>query len=89
MAKQKRLKCSKCDRRFSMPAHLARHVNSAHGSGKRKAGRPPKGRKAGRRPGRAIGKGTANLHLAGLTLTELCHVIDMARAEAKRRLEQF
>jgi hypothetical protein len=26
---------------------------------------------------------------AKLTLTQLCYVIDIARAEAKRRLEQF
>ena len=34
MAKQKRIKCPKCDRRFSMPAHLARHLGTTH---KRKA----------------------------------------------------
>lgn len=87
MAKQKRLKCSKCDRRFSMPAHLARHESTAHRSGKRKVGRPRKVRKPGRRSGRAARRGTASLNLAGLSLTELCQIIDVARAEAKRRLE--
>lgn len=32
-------KCSKCDRTFSMAAHLARHTNTIHGGGSRKAGR--------------------------------------------------
>ena len=30
MAKQKTIKCPKCDRKFSMAAHLGRHVKSAH-----------------------------------------------------------
>lgn len=38
-------KCLKCDRTFSMPAHLARHTNTMHGV--KKAGRPA-GRKARR-----------------------------------------
>jgi len=29
-------KCSRCDRTFSMPAHLARHRNTIHGMGARK-----------------------------------------------------
>ncbi len=45
MAKRRTLKCSKCDRRFSMAAHLARHMNTIHkkkraASAKRKPGRP-------------------------------------------------
>jgi hypothetical protein len=35
MAKKKMLKCSKCNRRFSMPAHLARHQKTIHGIGGR------------------------------------------------------
>jgi uncharacterized C2H2 Zn-finger protein len=88
MAKQKRLKCSKCDRRFSMPAHLARHVNSAHGSPKKKAGRPRNGRR-GRRPATVPNLIVHGFDHAKLSLTQLCHVIDIACAEAKRRLEQF
>jgi hypothetical protein len=89
MAKQKRLKCSMCDRRFSMPAHLARHMNTAHGSGKPKVGAARKGRKAGRRRQRATGVPTTGLDFAGLSLAQLCGLIDLARAEAKRRLDQF
>lgn len=66
----KKLKCSKCDRSFSMPAHLARHLSAIHGKKtkakvakkrgpkvKRKVGRP-KGvakKKAGRPKGRGVG----------------------------------
>ena len=32
MAKRRRFKCGKCDRLFSMAAHLARHVNMTHAS---------------------------------------------------------
>ncbi len=37
MAKQRRLKCTKCDRKFSMAAHLARHMSTLHASRKIKA----------------------------------------------------
>ena len=30
MAKRKTLKCTKCDRSFSMAGHLARHMNAMH-----------------------------------------------------------
>ncbi len=66
---QRRLKCSKCDRRFSMPAHLARHTNAMHGGkGRPKAaaktaarlrgrpvGRTATGTARGRRPMRRVG----------------------------------
>ena len=31
-AKARKFKCSKCDRTFSMAAHLARHQNTTHGA---------------------------------------------------------
>ena len=34
---RKKLECKKCSRRFSMPAHLARHMNTTHASRKAKA----------------------------------------------------
>lgn len=38
---EKKLVCKTCGRKFGMPAHLARHTNSAHGTGGgRKRGRP-------------------------------------------------
>jgi hypothetical protein len=90
MAMQKKLKCSKCDRRFALPAHLARHMNTAHGSGKkRKAPKARKGRKPGRRPGRPAGRKSVGLDLSALSLSDLCQVIEIARAEAAQRLEQM
>ncbi len=48
-------KCSKCERTFSMAAHLARHQNTIHNAGgKRKPGRKSKMK---RRPGRPAGPG--------------------------------
>lgn len=48
----KNLKCPKCDRQFSMPGHLARHMNATHGM-KHTAARA----KSGRKPGRPRGTG--------------------------------
>ena len=55
-------KCSKCDRIFSMAAHLARHMNTIHAA---KAGgkAPKKAAAAKRHPGRP--KGTAHTGGAG------------------------
>ncbi len=50
----KKFKCSRCSRTFSMPAHLARHMNTIHTTGAARAARQRMdGRKgkAGRRPG--------------------------------------
>ena len=44
MAKRRKFKCSKCDRRFSMAAHLARHLNTMHASKKAKAAQKKKRR---------------------------------------------
>jgi len=41
---RKKFKCSRCDRSFSMAAHLARHMNTLHNPGgarRRAVGRPP------------------------------------------------
>ncbi len=45
---RKKFKCSKCDRRFSMAAHLARHANAMHKkAGKKAAKKKAKARSAG------------------------------------------
>jgi hypothetical protein len=89
MAMQKKLSSPLCPRRFSLPAHLARHVNSSHGSPRPKAaarrGRP---RKAAS-PSFAGGPSIPGFEPARLSLTQLCHVIDIAKAEAGRRLQQI
>ena len=65
-----RFKCGKCGRKFSMAAHLARHVNASHrpGRGRRLAGRKKTtvgGARLGRPPGvKRVGrprKGVARL----------------------------
>ncbi len=52
---RKKFKCSKCDRRFSMAAHLARHVNAIHKKARtRRVGRPKLAKRIRRRKGRAV-----------------------------------
>ena len=53
MAKKK-LKCSKCDRTFSLPAHLARHVNTTHGKSTKK--KVAKKRRPKAKPKRKLGQ---------------------------------
>ncbi len=51
-----KLKCSKCDRTFSMPAHLARHMGTIHATSAQKAARKTAKRKVRRGPGRPVGR---------------------------------
>jgi hypothetical protein len=60
---RKKFKCTKCDRSFSMAAHLGRHTNTMHGAGgarRRVLGRPPKVR-----PAATYGVGASHL-LSGM-----------------------
>jgi len=72
-----------------LPAHLARHVNTIHGARTPKAaarrGRP---RKAARRSAK-VRPAVRGLDLTTLSLGQLCHLIDIARAEAGRRLQEL
>ncbi len=54
MAKQRRFKCSKCDRRFSMAAHLGRHMSTLHASKKAKVAKKKKRRAVAKRRGPAV-----------------------------------
>jgi len=91
MAKNGSLKCEKCNRHFSLPAHLARHMSAIHGAGgrrKRKAGR--KVRMHGRR-GR-IGRPKAiisGLRLDEMSLDQIMEVISVAKNEARNRLDRL
>ncbi len=83
-------KCDKCERVFSMPGHLARHRNAAHGTGRKvKAGRGRRG------PGRPAGRAgrpkgiAARLGLRDMALEDLSQLIDAAREEARRRVAQL
>ena len=101
---RKKFKCPKCDRSFSMPGHLGRHMTATHGTKKRKKKRtakkakrttkePKKTRKTKKRSVRrkkkraGRPKGVASrLGLGSMSLEELTQVIDVARAEARRKL---
>lgn len=76
MAKYRMHKCPKCERRFSMPAHLARHMSTLHKrksnknvvkktrtKAKRKVGRP-KG-KVKKMRGRKVRAGTRRQSMSG------------------------
>jgi len=61
-----KLKCSKCSRTFSMPAHLARHQSAVHGmkskritsaGARRKPGRPARAARASMVSGAGMGPG--------------------------------
>lgn len=69
---RKKFKCPKCDRSFSMAAHLARHKNTTHATGTRKkATKKRRGRRPGKRttyraavasgPASAVSNGAARL----------------------------
>lgn len=86
MAKRK-FRCSKCDRTFLMAAHLARHMNTAHASPKKKAAAKRKAKrvKAARRR-----RGVASqLGLSNMSLEELGKLMVAIRAEARRRIAEI
>ncbi len=74
--KSGRFRCSKCDRRFAMAAHLGRHMSTMHG-GKRK----PQGKRG--RPGRPAGRPSGG-RLDGQGLLS---AIQAARAQLIAQLE--
>ena len=80
-------KCGRCGRKFSMAAHLARHMTT-HGVKrvKRKYTKRDKGLRSavGRPKGVASGFGLMNLGLE-----QLSAVMDAARQEVRRRLSQL
>jgi uncharacterized C2H2 Zn-finger protein len=79
-------KCTRCKRKFSMAAHLARHMAAMHGV--RKAGKRAYTKRAKRsysKVGRPTGL-VARLGLRDLGLEQLSLVIDAARQEARRQL---
>lgn len=98
------LRCDTCNRTFSLPAHLARHMSAMHGkrrkaNGKRRGrpmarrvGRPRKvGTRGGyaRRVGRPRGTTTSVMKLARMSIDQLGALIDAARVEARRRITQL
>ena len=100
---EKRFKCSKCDRSFSMAAHLARHMNTMHISAQKKAAakrkrkakkaakakRAKKVRKAKVGAPRRRKRVTARGALRNMTLEQLAGLIAAAREEMRRRLAEL
>ena len=94
MAKKK-FKCPKCDRSFSMAAHLARHTTTMHATkrktktkkaAKRKVGRP---KKTG---ARRMGPPTSverKFGVRNMSLDELGNLISAARAAARDKIAVF
>ncbi len=73
---RKKLRCSRCSRTFSMPAHLARHMNTTHASPAARAARQRRaGRKAGRRPG-----STAVLAVGDVSFTDSANLLSGIQA---------
>ncbi|HKQ50457.1 MAG TPA: hypothetical protein VJZ71_20460 [Phycisphaerae bacterium] len=80
-------KCNRCKRKFSMAAHLARHMTAIHGV--RKSGKRAYTKRM-KRPYSKVGRPTgivARLGLRDLGLEQLSLVIDAARQEARRQLQ--
>ncbi len=86
---RRKLKCPKCDRTFSMPAHLARHMSShTGGAGKKAAKKKGPTARSVKRPDRYAG--VARRHgLSSMTLEQLSELITAARAEARRKIAEL
>ncbi|MCP4589525.1 MAG: C2H2-type zinc finger protein [bacterium] len=86
-------RCTRCDRTFSMAAHLARHMSATHGVGgkrtaKGKGKRKPQAKAA--RRGRPKGsKSTARFGLRAMPLERLCELITAARTELRNRIAEL
>jgi len=68
-------KCPKCDRTFSMPAHVARHMNAMHGARRGRKGKSlrasTRGPKGARRVGRPVGSTNASAGGATRVIREM------------------
>src|SRR6185295_17933054 len=96
MALSKTIQCPECDRKFSMPGHLARHLASIHGTSKKRKTKTAskRGRKPGRPPGsksarKAIRKMPGKHHLGSMSLDQLSELISSAREAARKQLKKL
>ena len=86
---QRKLKCPKCDRTFSMPAHLARHMSShTGGAGKRAAKKTGATARAAKRSDRDVAI-ARRYGLTSMSLEQLSNLITAARAEARRKIAEL
>ena len=93
----KAISCPKCGRKFSMAAHLARHMTT-HSSKKKKAAKKI-AKKTGKRRGRPKGsknkktlvaaRSVAGVNLKGMELNELLALIESAKSEARKKLDDL
>ncbi len=96
------ISCPRCERTFSMQAHLARHLSTTHGV-KSAVKKKKTGKKRGRPKG-SLNKKTidkvmgrtgrptalvARLGLRDMSIDELTQVIEAARSEARNRLSEL
>ena len=91
MAK-KTFKCPKCDRSFSMAAHLARHKNTIHATAKQKAAAMKKAKRSTKKTVKRTSrpKGVAaRVGLSRMGMEDLTDLIAAARQEATRRLAEL
>ncbi len=80
---RKKFKCPRCERRFSMAAHLARHVNAIHKRAKKKAAKgKPKARRAGRPTRTKNGRRRTNPNVAGLLSQVEAHHAELVAQRA-------
>jgi len=96
MPLNKTIPCPRCDRKFAMPRHLARHLSSTHGMKKKgKAKLSKNGKRLGRPPGskstRVSGrKSSAGKHgLGNMSLEQLGDLISRARDAAQKQLKRL
>ena len=95
-------RCDACNRTFTLPAHLARHMSAIHGKRRKPNGR--RGRPMARRVGRPrkVGGYRATrsrvgrppgvvgvMKLARMSLEQLGSLIDAARVEARQRISEL
>lgn len=92
----KKFKCPKCDRTFSMAAHLARHTSTMHATNRKNAAKKKSSSKSGKKRAYkkrgAVGRpaGVSNrFGLSSMTLDELGKLIAAARSEARARIRNL
>ncbi len=83
------LRCKKCDKTFTRPGPFAWHMQSMHGAKKKTAKKAKRrGKRTMKRAGRPKGA-ASRLGLKTMSLEQLTHLIDAARAEARQKLVAF
>lgn len=99
---RKKFKCSKCERSFSMAAHLARHVSTLHASPKARIAKAAKAAAKKRRasksgtqkrgPAKRMGRPTgliSRLGLRNMTLEQLGDVMNATKEMAQRKIAEM